>query len=101
MGKKSSKQESGIKSGKNISASAIAATAVIAMLASQANIVLTDTNAVLKDLHPDVRSEQRYTRWGMNSEGHRGLVVLNLDGTAIKFIEDYKTKYPAMKTIHC
>ncbi len=102
MGKKSSKQESGNK-GKNISAAAIAATAAIALLALDANITLTDKNAVLKDLRPDarVKTEQvhRYTRWGVNEDGNRVLVVLSLDGASIKFYEDYKTKYPKMKTL--
>lgn len=100
MGKKSSKQESGNK-GKNISAAAIAATAAIAVLALDANITLTDKNAVLKDLRPDVKTEQRYTRWGINAEGNRVLVVLSLDGASIKFYEDYAQKYPTMKTLHC
>ena len=99
MKKSKSKKQESEKGG--ISAAAIAATAVIALLAGEANITLTDKNAVLKDLHPDVRSEQRYTRWGINADGHRGLVILNLDGTAIKFIEDYAHRYPTMKTLHC
>lgn len=106
MGKKSksNKQESG-KSGKQISAAAITATAVIAMLAVESGITLTDTNAVLKDLRPDARikTEQvhRYTRWGVDADGHRVLVVLNTAGTAIKAYEDYASKYPGMKTLHC
>ena len=101
MGKKSKKCESG-NSGK-LSAAAITATTVIAMLAGEANITLTDKNAVLKDLRPDarVKTEQvhRYTRWGVNEDGNRVLVVLSLDGASIKFYEDYKTKYPKMKTL--
>ena len=96
--KKSNKQESGEKS---ISSAALRATAMIALLAAEANITLTDHNAVLKDLCPEVKTEQHYTRWGMNAAGHRGLVVLNGDWTSIKFCEDYKTKYPTMKTISC
>jgi CRISPR/Cas system-associated endonuclease/helicase Cas3 len=102
MGKKSKKCESGNSSSK-LSAAAITATAVIAILAGEANITLTDKNAVLKDLRPDarVKTEQvhRYTRWGINAEGNRVLVVLNTSGTAIKSYEDYAQKYPAMKTL--
>lgn len=103
MGKKSKKSESGNKSGKNISASAIAATAAIALLALDANITLTDKNAVLKDLRPDARAKteqvHRYTRWGVDADGKRVLVVLSLDGKSIKFYEDYAQKYPSMKTL--
>ena len=101
MGKKSKKCESGNSS--KLSAAAIAATAAIALLASGANITLTDKNAVLKDLRPDARAKteqvHRYTRWGVNEDGNRVLVVLSLDGASIKFYEDYKTKYPKMKTL--
>lgn len=97
MGKKVKKAESG----KEVSATVLAATQRIKVLCVSKGLTPVDTYAVKKELVKKSSSatDIRFTRWAENAEGQRCLVVLNGESTAIKAYPDYATKFASIRTI--
>jgi hypothetical protein len=96
MGKKAKKQENG----EGVNPQVMEATERIKVLCTAEAITPTNKYAVLKDLRPGVEHEHRFTSWGRNKDGEKGLIVLNTSGDAIKFYKDATVKFPFMKTIN-
>lgn len=96
MGKKAKREN-----GNEVNPQVLAATERIKVLCAAEAIVPTNKYAVLKDLRPEVAHEHRFTSWGKNKAGERGLVVLSTGGDSIKFYPNAESKFPTMKTIQC
>ena len=81
MGKpKKAKKESGV----NIDADAVKKQ--FEKLSILEGIVLTSTTPQMKDLG---KGEYRYTMWGIDKEGKRGLVIMSADRNHVKCTNDY------------
>jgi hypothetical protein len=92
------KQENG-KQVATVSPQVMDATRRIKTLCENQGLYPTNKFAVSKDLRPDSGHEVRFTSWAKNAAGEKGLVVLNSDGTGIKFYQDPTSKFPGMKNV--
>ena len=97
MGRKVKKAESG----KEVSATVLAATQRIKVLCVSKGLTPVDTYAVKKELvkASSTSAERHFTRWAKTADGERCLVVLNGENTAIKVYPDYATKFASIRTI--
>lgn len=95
---KAKKQENG-KQVATVSPQVLNATQRIKTLCEKQSLIPTNKFAVPKDLRPNSGHEVRFTSWVKNSAGEKGLVVLNSDGTGIKFYQNPTEKFPGMKNV--